>query len=79
MVRQLPPSEKELLIEIYVFATTIKWVEYEGIQSDIFDHVLAVIPEFDPKIYQYPTDKFFGDRLKKEDRHAELDSASHLY
>ena len=58
MVRQLPPSEKELLIEIYVFATTIKWVEYEGIQSDIFDHVLAVIPEFDPKIYQYPTDKF---------------------
>ena len=58
MVRQLPPSEKELLIEIYVFATTIKWVEYEGIQSDIFDHVLAVIPEFDLKIYQYPTDKF---------------------
>ena len=58
MVRQLPPSEKGLPIEIYVFATTIKWVEYEGIQSDIFDHVLAVIPEFDLKIYQYPTDKF---------------------
>lgn len=58
MVRQLAPGEKGLPIEIYVFATTIAWVEYEGIQSDIFDHVLAVIPEFDLKIYQYPTDKF---------------------
>ncbi|RLD25588.1 MAG: mechanosensitive ion channel family protein, partial [Bacteroidetes bacterium] len=58
MVRQLPPSEKGLPIQIYVFATTTAWVEYEGIQSDIFDHVLAVIPEFDLKIYQYPTDKF---------------------
>lgn len=58
MVRQLAPGEKGLPIEIYVFATTTQWVEYEGIQSDIFDHVLAVIPEFDLKIYQYPTDKF---------------------
>lgn len=58
MVRQLEPSEKGLPIQIYVFATTTDWVTYEGIQSDIFDHVLAVIPEFDLKIYQYPTDKF---------------------
>jgi len=58
MVRQLAPGEKGLPIQIYVFATTTDWVTYEGIQSDIFDHVLAVIPEFDLKIYQYPTDKF---------------------
>ncbi len=58
MVRQLPPNEKGLPIEIYVFTTTTEWVEYEGIQSDIFDHVLAVIPEFGLKVYQYPTDKF---------------------
>jgi miniconductance mechanosensitive channel len=58
MVRQLAPGEKGLPIQIYVFATTTDWVKYEGIQSDIFDHVLAVIPEFDLKIYQYPTDKF---------------------
>lgn len=58
MVRQLAPSEKGLPIEIYVFASTTQWVEYEGIQSDIFDHVLAVVPQFDLKIYQYPTDKY---------------------
>ena len=60
MVRQLPPNEKGLPIEIYVFANTTEWVEYEGIQSDIFDHVLAVIPEFGLKVYQYPTDKFMA-------------------
>jgi miniconductance mechanosensitive channel len=58
MVRQLPPNEKGLPIEIYVFTGTTEWVEYEGIQSDIFDHVLAVVPEFDLQVYQYPTDTF---------------------
>jgi len=59
MIRQLSPGEKGLPIQIYVFTSTTDWVTYEGIQSDIFDHVLAVIPEFDLKVYQYPTDKFF--------------------
>ena len=56
MVRQLEPNEKGLPIQIYVFATTTEWVDYEGIQSDIFDHVFAVIPEFDLSVYQYPSD-----------------------
>lgn len=59
MVRQLDSNEKGLPIQIYVFATTTEWVEYEGIQSDIFDHVLAVIPEFDLQVYQYPSDSKF--------------------
>jgi len=54
MVRQLQPTEKGIPIEIYAFTHTTEWEQYEGIQSDIFDHVLAVIPEFDLKIYQYP-------------------------
>jgi len=55
LVRHLQPTEKGLPIEIYVFTTTTAWAEYENIQADIFDHILAVIPEFDLKIYQYPS------------------------
>ena len=54
MVRQLQPSEKGIPIEIYVFTKTTEWIEYEGVQADIFDHVLAVVPEFGLKIYQFP-------------------------
>ena len=54
LVRQLQPTEKGLPIEIYVFTKTIEWAKYEGIQSDIFDHILAVIPEFDLTVYQFP-------------------------
>ncbi|PLX11138.1 MAG: mechanosensitive ion channel protein MscS [Marinilabiliales bacterium] len=54
MVRQLPPSEKGIPIEIYVFANTTEWIAYEGIQADIFDHVMAAVKEFDLKIYQFP-------------------------
>ena len=59
MVRQLQPSENGLPIEIYAFTSVTDWVEYEGIQSDIFDHLLAVIPEFDLKIYQNPSGNDF--------------------
>lgn len=55
MVRQLAPSEKGLPIEIYLFTNTTEWVTYEAIQSDIFDHILAVLPEFGLKAFQYPT------------------------
>ena len=52
MVRQMQPSEKGLPIEIYVFSKLKEWEKYEALQSDIFDHVLAVIPEFDLRIFQ---------------------------
>ena len=61
MVRQLQPSEKGIPIEIYVFTKTIEWIEYEGIMASIFDHVLAVVPEFDLKVYQFPTS---GENVK---------------
>jgi miniconductance mechanosensitive channel len=54
LVRQLQPNEKGLPIEIYVFTKTTAWAEYEGIQSDIFDHVLASVTEFGLRTYQFP-------------------------
>ncbi|RKX27998.1 MAG: mechanosensitive ion channel family protein [Candidatus Zixiibacteriota bacterium] len=55
LVRQLPPGEHGIPIEIYVFSNDQVWANYEAIQSDIFDHILAVISEFDLRVYQYPT------------------------
>jgi miniconductance mechanosensitive channel len=55
LVRQLSPGADGLPIEIYVFAATTAWVEYEEIQADIFDHIMAVIPEFELKVFQNPT------------------------
>jgi len=55
MVRQLPPGEYGLPIEVYAFTKTTNWVEYEGIQADIFDHILAVVPEFKLRVFQNPT------------------------
>tara|TARA_B100001105_G_C22006884_1_gene279804 strand:- start:41 stop:532 length:492 start_codon:yes stop_codon:yes gene_type:complete len=65
LVRQLDPTEKGLPIQIYVFSNDIDWIRYEEIQSDIFDHLLAVIPEFGLKIFQSPTGKDFGELGKK--------------
>jgi miniconductance mechanosensitive channel len=55
MVRQLQPTEKGIPIELYFFISDKNWVNYENIQSDIFDHVLAIVPQFDLRIFQYPS------------------------
>lgn len=55
MVRHLPPGEHGLPVEIYAFTNDTAWVRYEAIQADIFDHILAVIPEFDLRVHQSPT------------------------
>lgn len=55
MVRQLAPGETGLPLEIYAFTNDIRWTEYERIQSDIFDHVLSVAPEFGLRIFQNPS------------------------
>ncbi len=55
LVRHLDPGENGLPIEVYVFAKTIEWGKYEDIQADIFDHILAVVPHFDLRVFQYPT------------------------
>lgn len=61
LVRQLKPTEAGLPIEIYVFSTEQRWIEYEGIQADIFDHILAAAPEFDLRVFQNPS----GNDLQK--------------
>ncbi|MEH6589505.1 MAG: mechanosensitive ion channel domain-containing protein [Halioglobus sp.] len=55
LVRHLSPGPEGLPIEIYCFANTTEWGAYEGIQADIFDHILAIAPEFGLKIYQKPS------------------------
>lgn len=59
LIRQLAPGPTGLPIEIYVFTNDTRWANYEAIQSDIFDHLLAVIKEFDLKVFQYPGGKDF--------------------
>lgn len=54
LVRQLQPTPEGLPIEIYVFTNDTRWAVYEGIQADIFDHILAIAPEFGIRIYQRP-------------------------
>ncbi|MEN8181104.1 MAG: mechanosensitive ion channel domain-containing protein, partial [Myxococcota bacterium] len=61
IVRQLAPGAEGLPIEIYCFANDTEWAAYEGIQSDIFDHILAISPEFDVRIYQNPTGRDLAD------------------
>ncbi|TCM63836.1 miniconductance mechanosensitive channel [Acinetobacter calcoaceticus] len=55
MVRQLQPTSEGLPLEIYCFTSTTAWTEYEAIQSDVFDHLLAIIPAFGLKLYQAPS------------------------
>lgn len=55
MVRQLAPSETGLPMEIYCFSRIQDWVSYEGIQSDIFDHVISMLPLFNLRAYQRVT------------------------
>ncbi|WP_053363470.1 mechanosensitive ion channel family protein [Bacillus sp. FJAT-27251] len=55
MVRQLEPSEHGLPIEIYAFTNSVEWAVYETVQSDIFDHLFAVAPEFGLRVFQNPS------------------------
>jgi len=59
LVRQLTPSSNGIPIEIYVFSNDIDWINYESIQGDIFDHLLAAIKEFDLRVFQNPTGNDF--------------------
>ncbi|OUR63035.1 mechanosensitive ion channel protein MscS [Colwellia sp. 39_35_sub15_T18] len=55
MVRQLPATASGLPLELYCFANTTDWAEYEAIQADIFDHLFAIAPQFDLRVFQHPT------------------------
>lgn len=55
MVRHLQPTENGIPMQLYFFSSIKEWATYEGIQADVFDHVMAVIPEFDLRIFQNPS------------------------
>ena len=59
LVRQLAPTEHGVSIEIYVFSNKQDWADYENVQANIFDHILAVIPEFDLRVFQDPSGNDF--------------------
>lgn len=61
MVRQLQPTEKGIPIELYFFTYEKQWEIYERIMSDVFDHVLAIIPEFDLYVFQNPSGRDFTE------------------
>ena len=61
LIRQLALTENGLPIEIYVFCKDKVWANYEAIQSDIFDHILAIVPEFDLKVFQSPAGSDFKE------------------
>lgn len=58
MVRHLDPGPNGLPLEIYIFSNTTVWEQYEAIQANIFDHLLAVVPDFKLKVFQQPTGDF---------------------
>jgi len=65
IVRQLAPGPEGLPLEIYCFTNTTEWAVYEDIQSDIFDHLLAIVPEFGLRLYQKPAGSDLGDCFKQ--------------
>lgn len=61
IVRQLEPTAAGLPLEIYLFTNEINWVAYEGIQADIFDHLIAIIPHFGLRVFQQPSGHDLAD------------------
>ena len=67
LVRQLAPGENGLPLEIYVFCKDKAWANYEAVQADIFDHLLAILPEFDLAVFQNPTGRDLANiRLRSD-------------
>lgn len=81
MVRQLAPGAEGLPIEIYCFSADIRWAAYEALQADIFDHVLAVIPQFGLRVFQAPGGsdlaRLAGSTAIRPDRPAIAAAATH--
>ena len=65
LVRYLQPTESGLPIEIYVFSKEKQLCDYESIQADIFDHILAIIPEFELRVFQAPSGSDINDLSEK--------------
>ena len=70
MVRHLQPTDHGLPVELYFFSTVKDWIPYEAVQADVFDHVLAIIPEFGLRVFQSPSgadfERLHGKRTNQE-------------
>lgn len=55
LIRQMEPGPEGVGIQVYAFTSDTRWVQYEGIQGDIFDHILAIVPEFGLRVFQSPS------------------------
>jgi miniconductance mechanosensitive channel len=64
MVRQLQPTERGIPIEVYCFSAEKAWVVYEGVQADLFDHILSIVPEFELRMFQNPSGDDFQSILR---------------
>jgi miniconductance mechanosensitive channel len=60
MVRMMEPTSEGIPVEVYCFTAVTAWVEYERIQGDIFDHLLAILPELGLRLYQQPSGADIG-------------------
>jgi len=77
IVRQQAAENQGIPLQIYAFTNTTVWAEYEGIQSDIFDHIYAVIDAFDLRIHQSPGSadvRFLREALRQPNQNAESDN-----
>src|SRR5210317_469251 len=66
LVRHLEPTQHGLPVQVYVFSNDQAWANYEAIQADIFDHLLAALPEFELRVFQNPTGSDFARLGKRE-------------
>src|SRR5690606_40712739 len=55
LVRHLAPTAEGLPLEVYVFVADVRWAVYERVQADVFDHLLAILPEFGLSVFQAPS------------------------
>jgi len=67
LVRQLAPGSQGLPLEIYCFTSDTRWAIYEDIQSDIFDHLIAILPEFGLRVFQEPSGADVQDLLRGQE------------
>ncbi|MCO7555459.1 mechanosensitive ion channel family protein [Metapseudomonas otitidis] len=72
LVRQMAPTADGLPLELYCFTSTTAWARYEAIQSDIFDHLLAILPEFGLRVFQHPSGADLRELQRPRPRHSSV-------
>jgi len=70
LVRQMAPTADGLPLELYCFTSTTAWARYEAIQSDVFDHLLAILPEFGLRVFQHPSGADLRELQRPRPRHS---------